>query len=68
MEMRAEMRTALFSDRERKLLKEYLEGGSPHGSFKRVLFYRIKKAEPQIREDLALMNEVIAKEQSTPNK
>ncbi len=55
------MRTALFSDKERKLLKDYLEGGSPQGTFKRVLFHRIKKAEPQIREDFALMNKVLTR-------
>ena len=62
------MRTALFSDRERRLIKEYLQGSSPQGTFKRVLFHRIKKAEPQIRQDFALMNEVIAKKQTEPRE
>jgi len=53
------MRTAIFSDQERNVLREFLEDGDKSSTFKRVLMHRIKSSHRCIVEDFDLMIKVL---------
>ena len=54
------MRTALFSDRERTMVIEYLETSEKGKGFW-VLAYRTRRHHPKIKEDFDLMNRLLDK-------
>jgi len=54
------MRTALFSDKEREMVERFLETGEKGDGF-RVLAYRVRRGQIQIREDFDLMIKLLMK-------
>ncbi len=54
------MRTALFSDNEREMVKRYLETGEKGEGF-RVLAHRVRRGQTLITEDFGLMTKFLAK-------
>lgn len=57
------MHKELLSDKERQMLKQYLETGEKDKHF-RILKMRIKKSYPAITEDYQLITQVISKLES----
>ncbi len=54
------MRTALYSDNERNMVKKYLETGEKGTNFK-VLKHRIRKSQNLIMNDFDLMISILTK-------
>lgn len=54
------MRTALFSDAERKMVEHFLKTGEKGNGF-RVLAHRVRQSQNQIREDFDLMIKFLEK-------
>lgn len=54
------MRTALFSDNEREMVKRYLETGEKGAGF-RVLVHRVRQSQIKIGEDFDLMTKLLIK-------
>jgi len=52
------MRTALFSNKERDMIRQYLETGNKGEGF-RVLAHRTRRNETKIKEDFDLMNRLL---------
>ena len=59
------MRTALFSDKEREMVKQYLETGEKDEGFS-VLVHRCRRGHTQIKEDLVLLNQLLQRLNPTP--
>lgn len=54
------MRTALFSDKEREMVKQYLKTEEKGAGF-RVLAHRVRKSKISITEDYELMIRFLTK-------
>ena len=62
------MHKELLSDKERSMLKQYLETGEKDEHF-RILKMRIKKSYPAITQDFQLITQIINKlEESSKSK
>ena len=53
------MRTSIFTDAERRAMKDYLNGEVVNPNFWGVLIHRIKKHNPSINADVNLMTKVL---------
>ena len=58
------MRTYIFTEEERRILREWLEKGLRLNGFQ-VLMHRIRKNAQRIREDYRLLEEVLKRSQET---
>lgn len=54
------MRTAIFSDKEREMVEQYLETGKKGEGF-RVLAHRVRRSQTQIIKDFDLMSRLLIK-------
>ena len=54
------MRTAIFSDKEREMVKQFLKTGEKGEGF-RVLAHRVRQAQIMIIEDFDLMIRLLTK-------
>ena len=54
------MRTALFSDKERKMVEHFLKTGEKMKDF-RILVHRVRKSQIRISEDYERMTRLLTK-------